>query len=112
PAVAAPPVAVMKAIRVIAAPAAPVPATTEKATPTAPAPAVVEKPIPPAIIEKLVEQLGDRDFHKRDQAARQLETLGPRALPELRKARVNADPEVRRRLDDLIPALETSAVIA
>ena len=44
-----------------------------------------------------------------DQAARQLEALGPKVLPGLRKARVNADPEVRRRLDDLIPALETSA---
>ena len=54
------------------------------------------KPAPTA--DQLVEQLGDRDFRKRDAAVKRLEALGPAALPALRKAEKHADPEIRRRV--------------
>jgi hypothetical protein len=61
--------------------------------------------------EQLIQQLGEKDYRKRDAAMKALEALGAPALPALRKARDSKDPEVRRRLDDLIPALETAVIL-
>lgn len=63
-------------------------------------------------VPRLVEQLGDADYRQRDLASRLLRELGPDALPELRAAREHAEPEVRRRLDEIVPALEADALLA
>jgi hypothetical protein len=84
----------------------------EKKADAPPAPVVVEKPLPLAEIRKLIEQLGDSEFRKRDAASKALVLFGPRVLPELKQARENAEPEVRRRLDDMIPNLELAATLA
>ncbi len=65
-----------------------------------------------AALERLVEQLGDRDFRKRDEATRQLESAGARALPVLKKALDHADAEVRRRVRELVPQIETALLLA
>lgn len=67
-----------------------------------------EPPAPAAgALEPLIEQLGDKDFKRREAASKALEARGVEALPTLRKAQGHADAEVRRRLDELIPVLET-----
>jgi hypothetical protein len=66
---------------------------------------------PQPSVQRLVEQLGDANFRQRDLATRLLRSLGPDALPELRPARDSADPEVRRRLDEVIASLETAALL-
>jgi hypothetical protein len=61
----------------------------------------------PPRVEQLIEQLSDRNFHVRESAFKAIRGLGTTALPALQKARGTAtDPEVRRRLDELIPPLE------
>ncbi len=75
-----------------------------------PAPPPAPKPDPK--IEQLVEQLGDADFRKRDEAVERLKAEGVKALPTLRAAVKHPDPEVRRRLVELIPAIETAAILA
>jgi hypothetical protein len=65
-----------------------------------------------AAVNALIDQLGDADFRKRVAASRGLEALGPDALPGLRKALGHPDPEVRRRVRDLIPVIETAAALA
>src|SRR5437879_6205959 len=72
---------------------------------------------PPAVpplpaVGPLIEQLGDSDFRKRDEASRRLEALGARVVPALRQALGHPDTEVRRRLRELIPAIETAALLA
>jgi hypothetical protein len=75
-----------------------------------------EKPAAaPAIdpaVQKLVDQLADLDFHRRDEATRQLEALGEKALPALRAARKHSDAEVRRRAADLLGPMEAATVLA
>jgi hypothetical protein len=71
-----------------------------------------DAPAPEAAVDRLVEQLGSPDFRRRDEAARQLEARGVAALPALRKALNHPDAEVRRRANELIPALETAALLA
>ena len=81
----------------------------EKSTaPAAPAKPAANGPA----AEKLVEQLGDRDFQIRETAAKALEALGPAALPALKKAQSHADPEVRRRVNAMIPGIERAAALA
>src|SRR5665213_496388 len=63
-------------------------------------------------VEQLVQQLGDNDYRKRDEAARALQVAGARALPALRLAIHDPDAEIRRRVNDLIPALETAVLLA
>ena len=58
-----------------------------------------------ANVAQLIAQLTDGDFHVRDSAQKSLANVGVESLPELQKARVHSDPEVRRRLDELIPPL-------
>lgn len=70
------------------------------------------KPAQPPTAEQLVEQLGDPDFRKRDDAVRQLEAMGEAAMPALYKAQKHTDPEIRRRVSDLIPSLEMAALLA
>src|SRR5262245_28448568 len=63
-------------------------------------------------VSKLVKQLADADFTKRDQASASLEKLGTAALPLLRDAvRKSDDTEVRRRLEEIIPRLEQAAAL-
>jgi hypothetical protein len=70
------------------------------------------KTAPAAPVEQWIERLGSSDFRQREEATRALTALGEQALPALRKAQQNPDPEIRRRLEDLIPALEAAAVMA
>jgi hypothetical protein len=70
-----------------------------------------KKPAGPTV-EQLVEQLGDPDFRKRDRAADLLKAEGLKALPAMKAALKHPDPEVRRRLLDLIPNIETTALLA
>jgi hypothetical protein len=68
--------------------------------------------VPGAKVSRLIEDLGSRDFHLRDAATMALSRVGVEALPELQKARTSADPEVRRRLDELIPPLARKLALA
>jgi hypothetical protein len=70
-----------------------------------------KKPSGPSV-DQLIEQLGDPDFRKRDKAGDLLKVEGVKALPALREALKNPDPEIRRRLVDLIPAIESDAILA
>jgi hypothetical protein len=72
----------------------------------------VEKAGAAPSVARLIEQLADPDFQKRDQAHRQLEALGPDILPQLRPALDSADAEARRRLDELITRFETAVTLA
>jgi hypothetical protein len=58
-------------------------------------------------IEKLITQLGNRNFAAREAASKTLEDMGLEALPALRKAAsAAADAEVRRRAGDLVQTIE------
>ena len=63
-------------------------------------------------VAQLIENLGSRDFHVRDAASQALSRAGVEVLPDLQKARKSADPEVRRRLDELIPLLARKLALA
>jgi len=63
-------------------------------------------------VEQLIEQMGNKDFQVRDKASKALAALGKEALPELLKGRGNPDPEIRRRLDELIPPLERAVALS
>jgi hypothetical protein len=54
----------------------------------------------------LVVQLGSKDFREREFASRALDALGSSALRELRKAVKDKDPEIRRRAENLVEAIE------
>ena len=74
-----------------------------------------DPPLAPAAdadIGRWVEQLGNSDFHKRDEASQALRDAGARALPALRKALSHPNAEVRRRVNDLLPAIETAVLLA
>jgi hypothetical protein len=51
----------------------------------------------------LVRQLGDRSFKVRERASRQLVEMGTAAVPALRAGCKDADPEVRRRCEAILP---------
>jgi hypothetical protein len=87
---------------VLIGPAVAAPPAPEK---SAPAPAA-------AALDRLIEQLGDTDFRKRDEAARRIESEGVKAMPALKKALGHPDAEVRRRAYDLIPRIETAAFLS
>ena len=67
---------------------------------------------PPADPKVLVESLGDNDFDKRQSAESHLKNMGSQALPALIAGRAHADPEIRRRVELIIPALEQSVRLA
>src|SRR5690606_5677502 len=50
-----------------------------------------------ARVERLVRQLGDRAYERREQAQRELVAIGRPALPALREAAKSQDPEVASR---------------
>lgn len=75
----------------------------------APPPAAAPAAAP---LERIIEQLGERDFRKRDEAERRLAAEGTKALPALKKALGHPDAEVRRRVFDLIPRIETAAFVS
>ena len=64
------------------------------------------------IVEKLIVQLGDRDFAHRQDATRQLRQFGDAILPVLLQARTRCEPEIGRRLDDLIGPMQEARVLA
>jgi hypothetical protein len=70
-------------------------------------PAVTEIPS----TRQLIEQLSAPDFKVREVAAKSLETAGEAVLPALRQAQPHADPEVRKRLTQLIARLEKSFLL-
>jgi hypothetical protein len=59
----------------------------------------------------LVERLGAPRYAEREAAAQALEALGREALPALRSARRNDDPEVRARAAALLERIEAAAII-
>jgi hypothetical protein len=63
-------------------------------------------------VAKLIEQLGSDGFEERERATQLLRERGPSVLPALRKASSHPDAEVRRRVLELIPALELAATLA
>src|SRR5947209_19567953 len=65
-----------------------------------------------ARVEKLIAQLGDRDFARRNEAAKALREQGLSILPLLVSARSQSELEIRRRLDELISPLQTAQVLA
>jgi HEAT repeat protein len=60
-------------------------------------------------ITELIRQLGSSDFQNRQKATQELITLGPVALPELRKAQKEKDAEVKRRATECIETIERKA---
>jgi hypothetical protein len=67
---------------------------------------------PPTDPKVLVESLGDNDFDKRQSAESHLKNMGALALPALIAGRNHPDPEIRRRVELIIPALEQSVRLA
>jgi hypothetical protein len=61
--------------------------------------------------DRLIEQLGDVDYRKRDEATTRLRAEGSKILPALRDALNHPDPEVRRRVGELVPMLETAVLL-
>lgn len=57
-------------------------------------------------IDRLIKQLGDEKFARREAACKALEQIGPAALDPLRRACGNEDPEVQRRAKELVRAIE------
>lgn len=57
---------------------------------------------------RLVEQLGDEEFQKREEATKTLTSYGTRARSALRKGMENKDPEVRARSVDALRQIEIS----
>ncbi len=55
----------------------------------------------PERIARLIKQLGDDDFEKREAASKELDAIGEPALDALRKAASDDDAEIRRRAEQL-----------
>jgi WD40 repeat protein len=58
-----------------------------------------------ATAKRLIRQLGSDQFDERAAAARELEKIGEPAADALRAAAASADPEVRRRAEDVLRAI-------
>jgi hypothetical protein len=63
-------------------------------------------------LDRLIQQLGESDPARRDQAVRKLHEIGPRSRDALEKARRTADPEVRARANTLLETFEKERVQA
>lgn len=59
-----------------------------------------------ARIDKLVLQMGDEDFQKREEASKNLTHYGTRARAALRKGSDHKDPEIRTRSVDVLRSIE------
>jgi HEAT repeat protein len=57
-------------------------------------------------IKEQISQLGDEEFSKRETVMKELHDLGRVALPQLREAVKDRDPEIVRRAHDLIEQIE------
>jgi hypothetical protein len=57
-------------------------------------------------LDQLIRQLGSDGFEEREQAVRRLVGVGAAALPKLRQALKDTDPEVRARAQDCIAQVE------
>src|SRR5581483_3183753 len=63
-----------------------------------------------AMIQELISRLGHAQFSERQAAMKRLEEIGEEANPALGEAAARApDPELRRRLDELIRNIESKA---
>jgi hypothetical protein len=78
-----------------------------------------DQPAPPVAkpkqedVKKALEGLGHDKFSARASALKELERVGPELLPLLKEAfRAAKDPEVRRRLEEMLPGLEHSAALS
>lgn len=65
-----------------------------------------QAPADPERIDALMRKLGSSAFVQREQAAKELEAIGPAALPALRGAAKTQDAESARRIAELIARLE------
>jgi uncharacterized protein (TIGR03067 family) len=64
-------------------------------------------------IARLVAQLGDDDFEKREAASKKLDSIGEPAVSALRKAvATSPDTEIRRRAETIIGAVAARALAA
>jgi hypothetical protein len=59
-----------------------------------------------ARLARLIARLGSEDFREREEAARDLDKIGPRALDALRKAAESNDAEVCRRAGHLVSVIQ------
>src|SRR5262245_52699701 len=60
----------------------------------------------PGLVRRLIEQLGEDDFDRREEAIRALRSYGPRVLPTIRQAMGHPDVEVRMRLKRILAPYE------
>ncbi|MBV9125202.1 MAG: HEAT repeat domain-containing protein, partial [Planctomycetes bacterium] len=60
-------------------------------------------------LQELIQRLGDRSFRVREQALLDLIQVGPPALPPLRQALQEDDPEIQRRAGQAITSIERQA---
>jgi hypothetical protein len=67
---------------------------------------------PPEALDRLIEQLGSREFRQRDEANKAILAQGTTALGVLNKSRSHPDAEVRQRVEELIGQLERRAALA
>lgn len=61
---------------------------------------------PAAEIAALIAQLGDEDFRVRELAAEKLRAIGQPALPALRRASSEGDPEIQTRAAELVKDID------
>src|SRR5438552_2008573 len=59
-----------------------------------------------AEIARLVKQLGDDDFYKREAASKRLAEIGEPAFDALHKAETSDDLEVRHRAENIVAVIE------
>jgi hypothetical protein len=71
-----------------------------------------EAQIDRVLVEKLIAQLSDRDYAVRDASCQALRQRGAPVLPLLLHARTRGDIETRRRLDELIPEMQSALLLA
>lgn len=68
-------------------------------------------PAPSTTPDQLIAQLGAKEYRAREAAARALAQRGEGALPAMRFALSTADPEIRRRLRQLIDRVEREGLL-
>ena len=61
-------------------------------------------------IDALIAQLGDADYHVRRDASERLRQIGPPAVPALKRAMENPQPEVRLRAEQIVRSFERRRV--
>lgn len=74
--------------------------------------ALTGQALPDREMAPLIAALGDERFDKRQEAESRIKGMGPAALPALKAALSNPDPEIRRRAGELHAILEQSVRLA